>query len=126
MSSVELSDQASDLVRRMVSRESRGWGDKDAALIRLEAKYGLPFWTLENLRKGRAKTVETSLYFRLRAAFVDHCGAHAVRLLHEAETAMAVDPNDDVEGIESEIRALEDRLAIAPGPARAARKARMK
>lgn len=115
MSSVELSGQATDYVRRMVSKEQRGWGDKDNALARLEAKYGLPFWTLENLRKGRAKTVEASLFYRIKAAFVDHCGRQAARLLLEAETAMAVNPNDDVAGIQREIQALQARLAAAQG-----------
>jgi hypothetical protein len=40
MSSAEV---ASGYVRRMVENETRGWGDTDNALNRLEAKYGLPF-----------------------------------------------------------------------------------
>jgi hypothetical protein len=106
---------ASGYVRRMVENETRGWGDTDNALNRLEAKYGLPFWTLQNLRTGRAKTVEASLFNRIKAAFVDQCGRHAARLLHEAEMAKAGNPDVDVAAIEDQIRALAARLATAKG-----------
>lgn len=108
MSSAEV---ASGIVRRMVETETRGWGDQDNALYRLEARYGLPFWSLQNLRTGRAKTVEATLFNRIKAAFVDHCGKHAARLLHEAE--MAKEANIDVADIENQIRALVARLEAA-------------
>lgn len=110
-------EMASGYVRRMVENETRGWGDQDNALTRLEAKYGLPYWSLQNLRMGRAKTVEASLFNRIKAAFVDHCGRHAARLLHEAQMAKAVNPDVDVAAIESEIRALAAKLAVAKGEA---------
>lgn len=116
MSSAEV---ASGFVRRMVENGTRGWGDQSNALARLEARYGLPFWSLQNLRTGRAKTVEASLYNRVKAAFVDHCGKQAARLLHEAEIARVGNNSDvDVAAIESEIRALAARLEIAKGQAR--------
>lgn len=108
MSSAEM---ASGFVRRMVETETRGWGDQDNALTRLEARYGLPFWSLQNLRTGRAKTVEATLFNRIKAAFVGHCGRHAARLLHEAQLAKAV--NIDVADIEDQIRALAARLEAA-------------
>jgi len=114
-------DVATGYVRRMVENETRGWGDTDGAMARLEAKYGLPFWTLQNLRTGRAKTVEASLFNRIKAAFVDQCGRHAARLLHEAEMAKAVNPDVDVADIENQIRALAARLAAAKSEAKGAR-----
>ncbi len=114
MSSVDMAGEASGFVRRMVENETRGWGDTDNALSRLEAKYGLPFWSLQNLRTGRAKTVEASLFNRIKAAFVDHCGRQAARLLHEADMAKEVTPEDvDLGVIQDEIRALQVRLAAA-------------
>jgi hypothetical protein len=112
MSSAQM---ASGYVRRMVENETRGWGDNENALSRLEAKYGLPFWTLQNLRTGRAKTVEASLFNRIKAAFVDQCGRHAARLLHEAEMAQAGGDDIDVAAIENQIRALAARLEAAKG-----------
>jgi hypothetical protein len=104
---------ATGYVRRMVENETRGWGDQANALSRIEAKYGIPYWSLENLRTGRAKTVEATLFNRIKAAFVDQCGRHAARLLHEAELARAVNPDVDVADIEDQIRALVARLEDA-------------
>jgi hypothetical protein len=64
MSSAEM---AAGYVMRMVEAETRGWGDQENALSRLEARYGLPFWTLNHIRTGRAKTVEAGLFARIRA-----------------------------------------------------------
>ncbi|WIW52401.1 hypothetical protein LRP31_25615 [Mesorhizobium mediterraneum] len=115
MSSVDMAGEASGFVRRMVENETRGWGDMDNALTRLEAKYGLPFWTLQNLRTGRAKTVEASMFNRIKIAFVDQCRRHAERLLHEAEMAKVGNPNVDLADIENQIRALAAKLAAAKG-----------
>lgn len=105
--------EASFYVRQMIHREARGPGDHEKAMERLEARYGLGFWTLDHLRKNKAKTCDVSLFARIKAAFADHCGKQAARLLIEAETAMAVDPNDDVAAIQREIEALAARLAAA-------------
>lgn len=113
MSSVSMAVEAGDIVRRMVSRESRGWGDQAEAQRRIEQRYGLSFWSLEHLRTNRAKTCETSLFMRIQAAFADQCGAHAARLLREADEARKAYPDVHLDDIEDQIRALEARLADA-------------
>jgi hypothetical protein len=107
--------QASIYVREMIHREARGPGDYENAMRRIEAKYGVGFWTLDHLRKGKAKTCDVGLYAQIKSAFADHCGAHARRLLKKAEIAQIVEPNDDVAAIETEIRALLARLEAATG-----------
>ena len=82
-------EAATDYVRTMVQRESNGPGDLDNAMRRLEAKYGLPFWTLWHLRKGKAKTVEASLLARIRGAYLDMCQRQASNLLHETKMEAA-------------------------------------
>ena len=119
MSSAEI---AAGYVRRMVESETRGWGDTKEALRRLGVKYGLPFWTLNNLRIGRAKTVEASVYNRIKAAFADQCRRQAERLLHEAEMAEAGNPNADMEAIQDQIRALVAQLEAAKGATERARR----
>lgn len=109
MSTVE----ATHLVRTMIHRESSGPGEAERAMERLASKYGISFWTLDYFRKGKAKTCDVTLYARIRAAFVDHCGRQAQRLLEEAKTAQRVEPNEDVAAILGEIEALAARLAIA-------------
>lgn len=113
MSSVDMADEAGMYVRRMVARESRGWGDQAEAQRRLETRYGLPYWSLEHLRTGKAKSCETSLFLRVQAAFVDHCGRQAKQLLNEAAAAKAVNPNVHLADIEDQIRALVARLEDA-------------
>ena len=111
MSAVE----ASYYVRTMIHREASGPGEAEEAMGRLERRYGIGFWTLDHFQRGKAKTCDVSLYARIRAAFVDHCGKQANRLLEEAKTAQRVEPNDDVAAIQREIEALVARLAAAKG-----------
>lgn len=115
---------ATEYVRQMVALEARGPGDTDSAMARLEARYGIGFWQISHLRGGRAKTVDVGLFERIRAAFIDHCGAHAARLLHDAQVAQAVTPDDDVADIENQIRALSARLAAAKSKTKAERAVR--
>lgn len=98
-------EAATDHVRTMVQRESRGPGDIENAMRRIEAKYGLPFWTLWHLRKGKAKTVEASLLARIRGAYLDMCQRQASNLLHEIKMEAAA--GDDLDSdIAAELEAL--------------------
>lgn len=99
-------EAATDYVRTMVQRESRGPGDLDNAMRRLETKYGLPFWTLWHLRKGRAKSVEASLLARIRGAYLDMCQRQASNLLHEIETEAAANGDDLDSDIAASLEAL--------------------
>jgi len=107
----------------MIHHEAKGPGDYERAMERLEAKYGVGFWTLDHLRKNKAKTCDVGLYARIKMAFIDHCGRKAQRLLDQAAKAQAVDPNDDVAAIEREIQALAARLEVAKSAAQKARPA---
>jgi hypothetical protein len=110
-------EAASEYVRTMVQREARGPGDLDNAMQRLEARYGLPFWSLWHLRKGRAKTVESSLYARIKGAYLDMCQRQASNLLHEIQTEAS--SGDDLD------QDLADRLAAIVEEIRT-KKARLK
>jgi hypothetical protein len=102
-------EAATDYVRTMVQRESRGPGDLDNAMTRIEAKYGLPFWTLWHLRRGKAKTVEASMLARIRAAYLDMCQRQASNLLHEIKIEAAV--SDDLDSdIAAELEALVAKI----------------
>lgn len=108
MSTVE---EAGNYVRRMVENETRGWGDSENALSRLEARYGLPFWSLNRLRTGRAKTVEAGMFARIRAAYLDLCERQVVKLQHEISIEKALGEDDTIEDLEREARALAARIA---------------
>lgn len=107
MSSAEM---AAGYVRRMVQSETRGWGDQDGALARLEARYGIPFWSLNNLRTGRAKTVEAGLYARIRAAYLDLCERQVAKLTHEIAIEKALSDDDALEDLEREAAELSARI----------------
>lgn len=117
MSAVE----ATHFVKAMIHREAAGPGEAERAMEHIEAKYGIGFWTLDYFRRGKAKTCDVTLYARIKAAFIDHCGKQALRLIQEAETAQRVEPNEDVAAIEREIRALQARLAAAKGAQKASK-----
>lgn len=105
------SDVAGDYVRRMIEHETRGWGDQHNALSRLEARYGLPFWSLRNLKSGRAKTVEAGLFSRIRAAYIDLCERQVTKLQHEISIEKALNEDDALEDLDREARALAARIA---------------
>ena len=75
--------QAQGYVRKMVDQEASQWGDLSGALHRIERKYGLPYWTINNIRIGRAKSVDAGLFQRIRAAYLDMCARQIERLQHE-------------------------------------------
>lgn len=108
MSTVET---ASAYVKRMVERETRGWGDQENALARLEARYRLPFWSLDHLRTGRAKSVDAGLFARIRAAYLDLCERQVEKLQHEIAIEKAMYADDSMEDLEREAEELAARIA---------------
>lgn len=104
-------DVASDYVRRMVEQESKGWGDQENALSRLEARYGLPFWSLNHIRTGRAKTVEAGLFARIRGAYLDLCERQITKLQHEVAVEKALNNDDSLQDLEREAEELAARIA---------------
>lgn len=108
MSSAEM---ATGYVRRMVERESRGWGDQEGALGRLEQRYGISFWSLNNIRTGRAKTVEAGLFARIRGAYLDLCERQVAKLQHEIAIEKALNEDDTFEDLEREAARLAEEIA---------------
>src|SRR6185312_5208716 len=102
-------ESATEYVRTMVQRESRGPGDIENAMQRLETRYGLPFWTLWHLRKGRAKTCDTSLFARIRGAYLDMCQQQVGSLLHEIQVEAAIG-DDTLEDLEARVRVLQAEI----------------
>ena len=82
MSSVEI---AADYASRMVERESRGPGDTEQAMRRIEAKTGVGYWTLWALRYRRRdlKTIAADQFQRIRTAYLATCERQLSALQHE-------------------------------------------
>ena len=103
---------ATELVRKMIHVESVGPGDAENAMRRLERRFGLGFWTLDHLRKGRAKTINSVLLSRLRRAYIDMCE----RQLRHLETEIATEKaagDDTLADLELEVAALAQKIATA-------------
>lgn len=99
--------EAQGYVKLMIEREAKGWGDQTNALSRLERRYGLSFWSLNNLRTGRAKTVEAGLFHRIRSAYLDMCERQISALEHEVAMERARDAN----AVDQDLAAEIERLA---------------
>ena len=116
-----MSTAEASLLRRMVKEESTGWGGDAEALHRIARKVQASFWTLHNIKIGRAKTVRPDLRDRIRNYFIEHLRGHAARLLHEAEMLAKGNNNEttnlDLAAIEDQIRALACRLEDAKNKA---------
>ena len=54
--------------RTMIHRECLSPGDAEGAMRRLAERYGIGYWTLDYLRRHKAKAVEEQLFQQLEAA----------------------------------------------------------
>lgn len=88
MSDVFVSN-AREWANELIRRESRGPGDQDGAMRRLEARYGIPATTFWRLRHGRFKDIYASLYCRLQAAYLAECERQTRILKEQAAIAKA-------------------------------------
>jgi hypothetical protein len=105
---------ATGYVRRMAEMETKGFGDDDNALRRLEARFGLSFWTLKYLKHGRAATVDADLFSRLRGAYLSYCEQKITTIQHELATERAIGAyDDDLADLEAAATELAAKIARA-------------
>ena len=62
-------EAARDDYRKLLAREYRGRGDMEAAMYRLQAKYGLDFWAQWQVRHRNGGTAK--FFARARLAWLD-------------------------------------------------------
>ena len=99
---VSRAEIASSYVNRMVDVESKGWGDVYPAMERIGSRYRLSKWTLNHLRKRRAKTVDDGTFRRIRSAYLHFCEQQISNLQHELELERLVNPDAHMEDFERE------------------------
>lgn len=68
MSEAAFVEDAAHIARSLLSKESRGPGDTENAMRRLETRYGIPFNAWWSLRYRKPKGIFCGLYARLQAA----------------------------------------------------------
>jgi len=107
--------EAQGYIKKMLESDGATWGGLSQALERIERRYGIPYWTLNNLRTGRAKTVEAGLFHRLRTAYFDHCERQIARLQHELEMEKERAGNDLDADLLAQVQSLAAKVAKAKG-----------
>ncbi len=83
------SSDAALWANELVRRESRGPGDSENAMRRLEARYGISWRTFWALRYRPPSEVFVSVYQRLHAAYLAECERQERLLRHEIEIVKA-------------------------------------
>jgi hypothetical protein len=104
---------ASRYVRRMAELESNGFGDDDNALRRLEAKFGLSYWTLRYLKLGRSTKIDTDIFQQIRGAYLSYCEHKISALQHELRTEREIEPDADLENLEAQASELAAKIKEA-------------
>jgi hypothetical protein len=114
-------EAATDYARRIhgfVESSNRDPDLLDYEFEQIERRYGIGRWTLEHLRKGRAKGCDVSVFARLRAAYLDLCERQVSKLQQQIAFEKATNHDDDLASLEAEAAALAAKIA--------AKKARLK
>jgi hypothetical protein len=105
-------EAATDYARRIygfVETETRDPDQLEFAFDSLERRYGIGRWTLEHLRKGRAKTCDVGIFARLRAAYLDLCERQVTKLQHQIAIEKA-SGDDTIEDLEREAASLAAKI----------------
>ena len=101
--------RASRMARALVEAESRPGRDADDVAAAIEQRWGLSFWQVIHLAKGRAKTCDVALFGRVRAAYLNLCERLVTKLQQEIAIEKAIG-DDDLDSLEAEVRALVAKL----------------
>lgn len=104
---------ATRYVRRMAEIETKGFGDDDNALRRLESKFGLSYWTLRYLKQGRSTKIDSDAFQKIRDAYFSYCESKVSALQHELRTERELQPDADLELLEAEAQILASKIAAA-------------
>ena len=83
-------DTAVDVANRLLVRESRGPGDTDNAMRRIEQRYGVDYWLLWSLRYRKPKDILLGQWNALIGAYHAECERQEKQLRHEREIAEAM------------------------------------
>lgn len=80
---------AQQWANELLRRESRGPGDMENAMRRLECRYGIPWRTFWQLRYRAPKDVFVGVFFQLKAAHDAECARQERLLAHERKITEA-------------------------------------
>lgn len=88
----------------------RGDDELDWAYAQFESQYGVGRWTIEHLRKKRAKSCDVSVFAKIKNAYLALCEAQLRKLQHEIAIEKATYDDDDLADLEAATAAIAARL----------------
>lgn len=111
MSEAAYIDQAVTWSKDLTRMKTRGPGDLENAMHRIEREYGVDYWTLWMLRyqRSRLKDIGVSVYMRLKLAYEAERSRQLRLLQHDIEVTKAIAGPADaaVVAAEAVVRAAE-------------------
>jgi len=103
----------------MVELESRGNGDECNALERVARRIGIGSRVARRIKNGERKTVDVSLFAKMRTAYLDLCESQIRKLEHEIATERALHGEDnDLDDIANVVASLREKLQAKKEQAR--------
>ncbi len=106
---VEAATSYAQQVHEYVTAQTRDEDEVDGAYSRFEQHYGVGRWTVDHLRKGKAKTCDVGVFARLRAAYLDMCRRQVSKLQLQIARDEATG-NDTDQDLADRLRAIAEEI----------------
>jgi hypothetical protein len=107
---VEAAADYASRVHRFIEAGARSDDDLDTAYDAFERQFGVGRWTIEHLRKRKAKSCDVGIYARLKGAYVALCERQVAKLQHEIAFEKATQDDDDLRDLEAEAARLAAKV----------------
>ena len=117
---VDAATDYAQFIHADIASRARSDDELDWAYDQFERQHGVGRWTIEHLRKKKAKGCDIGVFARLQMAYLDICERKAARLANviAIEKAKGDDTNSDIaaelEAILAKVRARKARLTARP------------
>ena len=108
--SVEAAASYASRVHKMLSDGVRSDDDLDVAYDSFERQFGVGRWTIEHLRKLKAKTCDVSVFARLKGGYLALCERQVAKLQHQIAVEKATQNDDDLRDLEAAAAALAAKI----------------
>lgn len=107
---VEAASDYASRVHKMLSAGVRSDDDLDVAYDQFERQFGVGRWTIEHLRKKRAKGCDVSVFSKLIGGYLTLCERQVAKLQHEIAVTRATS-DDTLEDFDAQAAALAQKIA---------------
>ena len=107
---VEAATEYAARVHSFLEAGSRGEDEMDAAYDAFERQFGVGRWTVEHLRKRKAKTCDVSVFAKLKGAYLALCERQVAKLQHQIAIEKATQDDDDLRDLEAAAAALAAKI----------------